>query len=173
MRIVASLPNLQVLKLRKLACIGNTWETSKEDSLSLPFCWLTDPIWSTGLVKAVTSHNSSAHCFVVDAYVGDPAWNRGNSVTRVNSSSTEVSQTYTTGSSESGKWLHSDPWNVKVLSWMFVWFWYTPLLKKTYLCTSWSLSLCYSGFKFLPIFCNIRIFIALWCWMFVFEWISF
>ncbi|KAL1550720.1 putative late blight resistance protein R1B-17 isoform X2 [Salvia divinorum] len=28
MKIVASLPNLQVLKLRKLACIGKTWETS-------------------------------------------------------------------------------------------------------------------------------------------------
>ncbi|KAL1550721.1 putative late blight resistance protein R1B-17 isoform X1 [Salvia divinorum] len=29
MKIVASLPNLQVLKLRKLACIGKTWETSE------------------------------------------------------------------------------------------------------------------------------------------------
>ncbi|KAL1550722.1 putative late blight resistance protein R1B-17 isoform X1 [Salvia divinorum] len=29
MKIVASLPNLQVLKLRRLACIGKTWETSE------------------------------------------------------------------------------------------------------------------------------------------------
>lgn len=38
MAIVGSLPNLEVLKLRYDACIGDTWETSEGEFCQLRFC---------------------------------------------------------------------------------------------------------------------------------------
>ncbi|XP_042048881.1 putative late blight resistance protein homolog R1B-17 isoform X1 [Salvia splendens] len=65
MKIVASLPNLQVLKLRKLACIGKTWEISERGFGKLTYLliqesnlehWIMEPSHFPRLKSLVLHH---------------------------------------------------------------------------------------------------------------------